>query len=76
MSLSASRNRLTNETKTMAEEFGEIKKSEPIKNMYNKQFLDRFAKDLKLVIHDFDSRKFVSQVMDKERENRELKQKT
>ena len=49
--------------------------AEPFKNMYNEQFLERFSKDLKLVIHDFDSRGFVSQIMDYEWENRELKQR-
>ncbi|MCD8041622.1 MAG: DNA alkylation repair protein [Tannerellaceae bacterium] len=49
--------------------------AEPFKNMYNKQFFDRFTKDLKLVINDFDTYRFVSQVMDNEWENRELKQR-
>jgi len=49
--------------------------AEPFKNMYNEQFFDRFTKDLKLVITDFDARKFVFQIMDKEWENRELKQR-
>ena len=50
--------------------------AEPFKNMYNEQFFDRFTKDLKLVISDFDARAFVSQIMDDEWENRELKQRT
>ncbi len=49
--------------------------AEPFKNMYNEQFFDRFAKDLKLVIKDFDAREFVSQIMDNEWEHRELKQR-
>lgn len=49
--------------------------AEPFKNMYNEQFFDRFTKDLKLVISDFDAREFVSQVMDNDWENRELKQR-
>ena len=49
--------------------------AEPFKNMYNEQFLDRFAKDLKLVINDFDTHAFVAQVIDREWENRELKQR-
>lgn len=49
--------------------------AEPFKNMYNEQFFDRFTKDLKLVINDFDAREFVSQIMDDEWENRELKQR-
>jgi len=49
--------------------------AEPFKNMYNEQFFDRFTKDLKLVIDDFDAREFVFQIMDDEWENRELKQR-
>ena len=49
--------------------------AEPFKNMFNEQFFDLFTKDLKLVIDDFDARKFVSQVMDDEWEGRELKQR-
>lgn len=49
--------------------------AEPFKNMYNEQFFDRFTKDLKLVINDFDARGFVSRIMDDEWENRELKQR-
>lgn len=49
--------------------------AEPFKNMYNEQFFDRFTKDLKLVINDFDAHEFVSQVMDNDWENRELKQR-
>jgi len=59
----------------MAEEFGGIKKGEPLKNMYNEQFFDRFTKDLKRVINDFDACKFVSKIMDNEWKNRELKQR-
>ncbi len=49
--------------------------AEPFKNMYNEQFFDRFTKDLKLVIPDFDAYEFISEVMDDEWENRELKQR-
>lgn len=49
--------------------------AEPFKNMYNEHFLDRFTKDLKLVVNDLNAREFVSQVMDNEWENRELKQR-
>ncbi|MCD8167527.1 MAG: DNA alkylation repair protein [Bacteroides sp.] len=49
--------------------------AEPFKNMYNEQFFDRFMKDLKLVINDFDACGFVDRVMDDEWENRELKQR-
>lgn len=49
--------------------------AELFKNMYNEQFFDRFTKDLKLVINDFDARGFVSQIMDDEWENREYKQR-
>lgn len=43
--------------------------------MYNEQFFDRFTRDLKLVVNDFDARSFVSQIMDAEWENREYKQR-
>ncbi len=49
--------------------------AEPFKNMYNKQFFDKFTKDLKLVINDFDAREFVTQIIDNEWDNRELKQR-
>ena len=49
--------------------------AEPFKNMYNEQFFDKFTKDLKLVIPGFDTRAFVSRIMDNEWENRELKQR-
>ena len=48
--------------------------AEPLKNMFNEPFFGRFTKALKRVI-DLDERKFVSQVMDNEWENRELKQR-
>ena len=48
--------------------------AEPFKNMFNEQFFDRFTKALKLVI-DLDKQKFVSQIVDNEWENRELKQR-
>ena len=50
--------------------------AEPFKNMYNEQFFDRFTKDLKLVVSNFNTCEFVSQIMDDEWENRELKQRT
>lgn len=43
--------------------------------MYNEQFFDKFTKDLKLSIPDFDSSAFVFQIMDNEWDNRELKQR-
>lgn len=49
--------------------------AEPFKNMYNEQFFNRFTKDLKVVISDFDAHAFVSRVMDSEWENREFKQR-
>lgn len=49
--------------------------AEAFKYMYNEQFFDRFTKDLKLIIDDLDSREFISQIMDDEWENRELKQR-
>jgi len=49
--------------------------TEALKDMFNKQFFDKFTKDLKLVINDFNTRKFVSQIMDDEWENKEFKQR-
>jgi 3-methyladenine DNA glycosylase AlkC len=49
--------------------------AEPFKNMYNEQFFARFMKAFKRVIY-IDEQKFVSQVMDNEWKNRELKQRT
>lgn len=49
--------------------------AESFKNSYNRQFFDKFTKDLKLVINDFDACEFVSQIMDEEWENREYKQR-
>lgn len=49
--------------------------AEAFKNMYNEPFFESFSKDLILVINDFDTREFVSQIMDDEWENRELKQR-
>jgi len=46
-----------------------------LKNMFNKEFFERFSKDLKLVIKDFNTQKFISQIMDDEWENREFKQR-
>jgi len=48
---------------------------EALKDMFNKEFFDRFTKDLKLIIKDFNTRKFVSQIMDKEWERKEFKQR-
>jgi 3-methyladenine DNA glycosylase AlkC len=49
--------------------------AEAIKDMFNKQFFDRFTKDLKIIINDLNTRKFVSQVMDDKWENLEFKQR-
>lgn len=49
--------------------------AEAFKNMFNEQLFDKFGKDLKLVITDFDTRAFVSQIMDDEWKNREFKQR-
>lgn len=49
--------------------------AEAFKNMFNEPFFDRFTKDLKCVIDDFDAHEFVSQIMDDEWENREYKQR-
>ena len=47
--------------------------TEALKNMFDKGFFDRFTKDLKLVIQNFNTRKFISQIMDDEWEKREFK---
>lgn len=49
---------------------------ESFKNIYNEQFFNKFTKDLKLVVNDFDTDKFVSQIMDEEWKNRGYKQRT
>ncbi len=49
--------------------------AEPFKNMFNKQFLERFSKDLIVVIPHFDTREFTNQVMDYQWENREFKER-
>ena len=49
--------------------------AEAIKDMFNKRFFDRFTKDLKLVINDFNTPKFVSQIMDDKWKDREFKQR-
>lgn len=49
--------------------------AESFKDMYNEPFFERFSKDLRLIINDFDAREFVSQIMDDEWENREYKQR-
>jgi 3-methyladenine DNA glycosylase AlkC len=48
---------------------------EPFKNMWNERFFDGFTKALKCIINDFDERKFLSQIMDDEWENKELLQR-
>jgi 3-methyladenine DNA glycosylase AlkC len=49
--------------------------AEPFKNMFNKKFLERFSKDLIVVIPHFDTREFTNQVMDYQWENREFKER-
>jgi 3-methyladenine DNA glycosylase AlkC len=49
--------------------------AEPFKNRYDERFCERFAKDLKLIIKDFDAHEFVVRIMDDEWENREYKQR-
>lgn len=49
--------------------------AESFKNMFNEQFFDKFTKDLKLVVNDFDTEEFVSQIMDDEWENKGYKQR-
>jgi len=48
---------------------------EALKNMFNKEFFDRFTKDLKLIIKDLKTNKFITQIMDDEWEKREFKQR-
>lgn len=50
--------------------------AESFKNMFNEQFFIKFMEDLKLVIYDFDTEKFVSQIMDEEWKDRGYKQRT
>jgi 3-methyladenine DNA glycosylase AlkC len=50
--------------------------TEPIKNIYNEKFFDRFTNDLKHIINDLDAGKFVFQIMDDKWENREFKQRS
>lgn len=49
--------------------------AESFKNMFNEQFFDKFTKDLKLVINDLDTEKFVSQIMGGDWENMGYKQR-
>lgn len=49
--------------------------AEAFKNMFNEQFFYKFTKDLKLVINDFDTEEFVSQIMDDEWEDMAYKQR-
>lgn len=49
--------------------------AESFKNMFNEQFFIKFMEDLKLVIYDFDTEKFVSQIMDEEWKDRGYKQR-
>jgi len=49
--------------------------AEALKDMFNKEFFDRFTNDLKLVVKDFNTRKFISQIMDKEWKKKEFKQR-
>lgn len=44
--------------------------AEPVKNMFNKEFFNEFAKALKYIIEDFDEDLFLSQIMDDQWENR------
>jgi len=49
--------------------------TEALKDIFNNQFFERFTNDLKLVINNFNTRKFVSQIMDDKWEDREFKQR-
>ena len=48
---------------------------EPVKNIYNEQFFNGFAKALKCVMDDFDETKFFSQIFDDEWEDKGIKQR-
>ena len=39
------------------------KMTEALKDMFNKEFFDRFTNDLMIIIKDFNTRKFVSQII-------------
>jgi len=49
--------------------------TEALKDMFNRKFFNRFTNDLKLTIKDFNTRKFVSQIMDNEWDKKEFKQR-
>lgn len=49
--------------------------AESFKNMFNEQFFDKFTKDLKLVINDWDTGKFASQIVNGDWENMGYKQR-
>jgi hypothetical protein len=46
---------------------------EPLKNMYNRPYLEKFAVVFKDIFPGFDSKKFMKLVFDNEWDNRELK---
>jgi len=49
--------------------------ADALKDLFNKEFFDKFTTDLKLVIKDFNARQFISQITDNEWGKRELKQR-
>ncbi len=49
--------------------------AELFKNIYNKQFFDKFTKSVKLVIEDFNTTSFLNSIFDDQWESRELKQR-
>ena len=49
--------------------------TEALKDMFNIDFFNRFTNDLKLIIKGFNTRKFISQIMDNEWEKKEFKQR-
>ena len=49
--------------------------AEPLKNLYNRQFFNKFFDAIKLQIVDFDTTAFLNNIFDKSWENRELKQR-
>ena len=49
--------------------------AEPLKNIYNKSFIKKFANVFELVVYDLDSDAFVNKVIDDNWENLELKER-
>lgn len=52
-----------------------IRMAEAFKDMFNEQFFDKFTKDLKLIINDFDTDEFVSHIRNDEWQSMGYKQR-